>query len=98
MLPDSAGRKSVSNSCPITVPLASFAVFWLPPESRKLLKDSSQVHLNPIAPTNHSTGLAGFATLRSVPSKSLTSVDSLTLRIVKDVFESEDVPRLPLLS
>jgi hypothetical protein len=28
----------VSNSCPIIVPLASVAVFWLPPESRKCLK------------------------------------------------------------
>lgn len=25
----------MSSSCPILVPLASFAVFWLPPESRK---------------------------------------------------------------
>ena len=34
--PDVLGR--VSNSCPAIVPLASVAVFWLPPESRKWLK------------------------------------------------------------
>jgi hypothetical protein len=28
---------AMSNSCPILVPLASIAVFWLPPESRKYL-------------------------------------------------------------
>ncbi len=28
---------AVSNPCPIIVPLASIAVFWMPPESRKLL-------------------------------------------------------------
>src|SRR5436853_4880505 len=28
----------MSNPCPVIVPLASVAVFWLPPESRKWLK------------------------------------------------------------
>jgi hypothetical protein len=31
-------QAAVSNSCPVIVPLASIAVFWLPPESRKCLK------------------------------------------------------------
>jgi hypothetical protein len=31
-------KSAVSNSCPVIVPLASVAVFWLPPESRKCLK------------------------------------------------------------
>jgi hypothetical protein len=36
--PRKRADSKMSNSCPVLVPLASVAVFWLPPESRKLLK------------------------------------------------------------
>jgi hypothetical protein len=35
--PPERQESKMSNSCPVIVPLASVAVFWLPPESRKLL-------------------------------------------------------------
>lgn len=51
-------ESAVSNPCPVIVPLASVAVLWLPPESRKWLKRMKGVRFKSYRPDQIAFGNA----------------------------------------